>query len=167
MVAIVNIVLVGKLEGLDPSEIPQTKKCNAVRISLPKSTCLLFRNGAVTIVGYKSLQEVAKLPFCLECLFSAAKLVEQANGEPLRICNIVGTTDVKSRLNLAKLNELARNEHLITYTPETFPGMKITLRSSLVGIVFHSGKIVITGAKSMDDLDFAEEKIFSLVNQLK
>ena len=162
MVVICNIVLVGKLDGISAEEIPKTRKrFNGVKISLPKSTCLLFRNGAVTIVGVKSLEDAAKIPGYLACMFPNATLTA-----PLRIVNIVGTTNAHSSLKLRNLYQLCKNNHLITYTPETFPGMKITLRDNLVAIVFHTGKIVLTGAKSTEDLLSAEVKILDIVKKI-
>jgi TATA-box binding protein (TBP) (component of TFIID and TFIIIB) len=43
--------------------------------------------------------------------------------------------------------------------------MKITLRESLVVIVFHSGKIIITGAKTREEIIFAEKTIFEKIRQ--
>jgi transcription initiation factor TFIID TATA-box-binding protein len=162
MVVICNIVLVGKLDGLNPQTIPRSvKRFNGAKVPLPGSTCLLFRNGAITIVGVKSFKEAEKIPHYLECLFPNAALAE-----PLKICNMVATTNAHTTVDLRKLYELVRNDSLVTYTPETFPGMKISVRSNLVAIVFHTGKIVITGAKSTEDLAYAEDKILNIIKQI-
>ena len=166
MVVICNIVLVGKLTGLTHSMIPaRNTRFNGAKIKLPNSTCLLFQNGAVTIVGVKSLLEAAKIPNYLLCLFPNTHLIEQENGELLRICNIVASADFGSRVSLTDLYESEKPHSLITFTPETFPGLKITLRKALVAIVFHSGKIIITGAKTMEDIQFAENKIMQKIQQ--
>jgi transcription initiation factor TFIID TATA-box-binding protein len=162
MVAICNIVLVGKLIGLDKRTMPRSDgRFNGAKIPLPRSTCLLFKNGAITVVGVKSLKETERIPHYLTCLFPAAALAE-----PLKICNMVATTNAHTTVDLKKLYELVRNDSLVTYTPETFPGMKISVRSNLVAIVFHTGKIVITGAKSTEDLAYAEDKILNIIKQI-
>jgi TATA-box binding protein (TBP) (component of TFIID and TFIIIB) len=172
MAVIRNIVLVGKMEGLSHISMPASSaNFNGIKIRLPNSTCLLFRNGAVTIVGVKSLDEVKKIPNYLLTMFPNACFAKQSNGDELKICNIMATTDFGQKVNLGKLYESERCKTFITYTPETFPGMKITLRNclvsrnSLVAIVFHSGKIVITGALTSDEILFAEKEILSKIQQ--
>ena len=140
-------------------------KFNGVKIKLPNSTCLLFQNGAVAIVGAKSLLEVAKIPNYLLCLFPNTSLIEQENDELLRICNIVASANFGSRVNRTNLYESEKHHSLITFTPETFPGMKITLGKSLVAIVFYSGKIIITGAKSLDEIQFVENEMMTKIRQ--
>jgi TATA-box binding protein (TBP) (component of TFIID and TFIIIB) len=55
---------------------------------------------------------------------------------------------------------------MLTYTPETFPGVNVSVRGSLVAIVFYTGKIILTGARNEDDIRFAEQYILSMIDQL-
>ena len=164
MAIVRNIVLVGKLTGnYNCEKLKQCGRFNGSKLRLPNCTCLIFANGALTVVGLKSLSEVEQIPNYLSCDLPGAKLIKQENGNDLRICNIVATTDFGSPCNLHQLFESQRHNYVICYTPETFPGMKFHLRNNLVAIVFHTGKVVITGAKSMDEINFAEEVIHKIM----
>jgi TATA-box binding protein (TBP) (component of TFIID and TFIIIB) len=161
MVVICNIVLTRKLEGLNPQTMPRSdKRFNGAKIPLPGATCLLFRNGAITVVGVKSLKAIERIPHHLCCLFPSSSLVK-----PLKIVNMVATSNTNKQLDLKKVFQHAKKDHLITYTPETFPGMKIAVRQSLFAIVFHTGKVIITGAKTNEDLTYAESKIQEIIQQ--
>ena len=164
MAIVRNIVLVGKLSGnYNSKELKQCGRFNGSKLRLPNCTCLIFANGALTVVGVKSLLEVKKIPHYLSCSLPGANLVKQENGNFLRICNIVATSNFGSPCNLHQLFESHRHNYIICYTPETFPGMKFHLRNNLVAIVFHTGKIVITGAKSMDEINFADALIHKIM----
>lgn len=166
MAVIVNIVLVGKLNGKFHIEASNSKRFNGSKIKLPECTCLLFPNGAVTLVGVKSFAAIGRIQYYLSSLFPNATLEMQPDGENLRVCNIVASADVGCPVDLKKLYEASRSETLITYTPETFPGMTIKLREKLVATVFYSGKFVITGAKNLADITFAEETIIRKIQQV-
>ena len=176
MVAICNIVLVGRVSGVNFKQIlhkfqPSDKRRRSftgITIPLPQCTCLLFPNGAVTIVGVKSVSAIKRIPFQLSCVLGGAALVagiEYDYVPGLRVCNIVGSINAGRRVNLPNLYNSLRHNTLITYTPETFPGMKVSLSGSLVAIVFYSGKVILTGAKTTGELHSGEEKILGMIKQ--
>ena len=167
MATIRNIVAIGKLSGnFCYKKNDNSNRFSGVKTSLDRSTCLLFPNGAVTIVGIKNMEDFIKLPEQLSRRFPQTSLIPQDDGSLLRICNIVATTRWTKRFNMNKLYEFCSPTFHITYTPETFPGMKIEIRQKLVVIVFHTGKIVITGARTLDDVLYAEKNVFEIFKNM-
>ena len=167
MTLIRNIVAIGKLSGnFCYEKIDISNRFSGVKTLLDRSTCLLFPNGAITIVGIKNMEDFIKLPEELSRRFPQTSLIPQEDGSLLRICNIVATTGWTRPFSMNKLYDFCRPTFHITYTPETFPGMKIELRQKLVVIVFHTGKIVITGARSVDDVNFAEMIILNILRNI-
>ena len=175
-----NIVAVGKLRGVDFRNVDNapTKRTikgklsrkvkgnfNGVTIRIPSlCTCILFPNGAVTIVGVKTLSDMDKVMNRLCATLPALSNVSVECEKPLTVCNIVASMSC-GRVNLESLYKKLQYQFLILWEPEMFPGMKITLHKgdrNIVAIVFHTGKIIITGAETMNQIDWAD----SMVNRI-
>lgn len=139
---------------------------NGVIIKLPMGTCILLPGGAVTVVGVKSFSVIGKVGNYLLSTIPAMGEVPLEYEKPLEVCNIVASMSTGHPIRLPDLyRTLSPFVHMV-YTPEMFPGMTICLRGSLVGVVFHSGKVNITGAKTLEDLKFAETTITQYLEQL-
>jgi transcription initiation factor TFIID TATA-box-binding protein len=121
-----------------------------IRIRDPKTTALVFSSGKMVITGAKSEEKsetAAKM---------YAKMIKKINNpdiklQDFKIQNIVGSCDVKFPISLESLN----NEHSIfsTYEPELFPGLIYRMKDpKIVLLIFASGKIVLTGAKTREDI---------------
>jgi len=55
-----------------------------------------------------------------------------------------------------------------TYEPELFPGLIYRMHQpKIVLLIFASGKIVLTGAKTREDIQKAFENIYSVLIQFK
>lgn len=204
-----NIVAIGKMAGVDfkkaqiqmkeakssqsphPSQSSRkryrrrkkssTSLFNGAVIRLPSlCTCLLFPNGAVTAVGIKSLDNIDVITQRLIDILPACNSTTVKCENPLRVCNIVGSTDMCQRVDLHRLYNSLKSRQFMTYTPETFPGLKISLSKpifntrfsklpreppskNMVAIVFYSGKIIITGAKCMSDLENGNKTIQKMI----
>ena len=160
-----------------------------IRLPSPACTCLLFPNGAVTAVGIKTFD-------CLDDIISRLCSILPANGdsttvqcqEALRVCNIVASTCFRP-VNLSDVYNALKSHYFLTFTPETFPALKVRLSrplittrytsiaktpterktkgvggQNLVAVVFHTGKINITGARTMEDIHYANRKIRDIIN---
>ncbi len=72
------------------------------------------------------------------------------NDDELKIVNIVGTTGLEHDIPLEKMAAALPNTE---YNPEQFPGLVIRIRQPKTSaLIFRSGKVVITGAKSMEEM---------------
>ncbi len=80
----------------------------------------------------------------------------------IRVVNIVVSTSLEQDIPLEKMAATLPNTE---YNPEQFPGLVIRIKEPKTSaLVFSSGKIVCTGAKSMDKV---EESIQQIIKSLE
>jgi transcription initiation factor TFIID TATA-box-binding protein len=82
-------------------------------------------------------------------------LIEITRLEPV-VRNIVATWNIGKKIDL---NSLAGVLTKCVYEPEQFPGLIINVFQSCTFLIFSSGKIVITGAKSEEEIESSIKKI--------
>ena len=122
----------------------------------PKATFLVFETGKLVCTGTTSEEDLQKAVQRLVKLFQ--KLGINIKQEPqVKVQNIVASGDLHARLNL---DEAVMTLENILYEPEQFPGAILRFRPyRVVFLLFSTGKIVCTGAKS-------EEQVIEAVNAL-
>lgn len=82
------------------------------------------------------------------------KLGMQPRLEDFNVQNIVAHADTRMLIRLEGLQY--EHQEFAKYEPEFFPGLVYTiLQPKMKVLVFAKGKLVLLGAKSMDDLDKA------------
>jgi transcription initiation factor TFIID TATA-box-binding protein len=75
------------------------------------------------------------------------------------IQNIVATADLSGELNLSEV-ALSRGLENVEYEPEQFPGLVYRIKEpKVVMLLFGSGKIVCTGARKIEDVSLAVDKL--------
>lgn len=136
---------------------PQKFAAATLRIREPRTTALAFASGNMVCTGAKT--EV-------ESRYAGRKYVRilQKHGIPVsfsnfKIQNIVASAEVPHCL---KLMEMSRAYGpYVSYEPDLFPGLIFrTTAPKLVFLLFRSGKIVITGAKSRSEIDATFKKLY-------
>ena len=76
-----------------------------------------------------------------------------------KIQNIVATCSVNFKIQLEKLYQ-SKHYKFCDFNPETFPGLIYRLHEPKICLlIFASGKIVLTGAKSRQDIEQAFSRI--------
>jgi len=81
------------------------------------------------------------------------------------IQNIVAKADLGVKIDL---NKLATDNADTEYEPASFPGLTLRLKNpKATFLIFGSGKIVITGCKSLKNLKDVGEKLESIVRKYK
>ena len=126
----------------------------------PRAAALIFSSGKIVCTGAKSIEN-AKL--------AMHKVAETIRGVgikvpkvfPIVIENIVASSKIKAQLNLEEIAFMLENAE---YEPEQFPGLVFRITEPRVAfLLFSSGKIICTGAHSLDDvlraLDKFKEKL--------
>lgn len=79
------------------------------------------------------------------------------------IQNIVVRVNLNCKLDLNKISDRFPN---ISYDSNRFPGLFMRIiKPKSVLIIFHSGKIIITGTKIFDDIDFILEILIEQFNK--
>ena len=128
------------------------------RLSNPKTATLLFRSGKANCTGAKNIEDVrSTIDIIAEKLKKLG--VEVYKNPDIVIQNIVAISDLGGELNL---NEVAMALGLenVEYEPEQFPGLVYRIKEPRVAmLLFGSGKIVCTGARTVKDVSVAVDKL--------
>lgn len=85
--------------------------------------------------------------------------------ESLKIENIVASAKVAETLDLQMINEKIKDAE---YNKKRFPGVVLRMQDpKIAALVFGSGKVVLTGAKSIDSLSKGLEILGNKLRELK
>jgi transcription initiation factor TFIID TATA-box-binding protein len=122
--------------------------CGYVKDETIQGRVTVFLSGKMISTGAKSVQgSVIQLEKAMNLLakdgfVKTVKLIPKTK-------NIVATLDIGSRIDL---NEVVTHVPKITFEPDQFPGAILRMTEGPVCLLFASGKIVIAGSKSVDDI---------------
>ena len=152
-----------------------------MRIKEPKTTGLIFPNGKIVCLGAKTEEDSKKA--CRRF----AKMIKNLN-YPIsdikemnfKIRNILSSSKVNFKIPLMKLYiHMKKYKCRVTYEPECFPGLIYRLdakekikdnnekKLNIAFLIFSSGKMVITGAKSSNQIYDSFDEVFQLLSQFK
>ncbi len=126
------------------------------RMKKPKAAALIFGSGKIVCTGARSTRDVNKV------FKKVIKVVEESGVDvpkkyKKQVENIVASAKLDGRLNL---ETIAFNLINSEYEPEQFPGLVYRMKDPKVAfLLFGSGKIVITGARTKEDVEVAVKKI--------
>jgi len=153
--------LAKKAKGLEynPKKFPGV----VFRVREPKLAMLIFTSGKVICTGARSKADIKA---AVDALIK--KLKEggvRVKGKPkVKIQNIVASAKLDLKVNLDMLALECENTE---YEPEQFPGLVFRLdEPKTVMLIFRSGKIIITGAKTPEDADISAEKTRKVVKSV-
>lgn len=136
-------------------------RCGYVKDNSMVGRITVFGSGKLISVGTKSPEQSMKeLNKAMKILvkYKLAKLVKLIP----KVQNIVARYDLGKTIPLEKL---ARTLPRSMYEPEQFPGVIYRIKDSTVALLFASGKGVLVGAKSPQDLNSAYFEVKSRVLQ--
>jgi len=125
-----------------------------IRIQRPSCTVLLFTSGKMVLTGCRSY---------LQCVLAAHEVVRLLRSASpgyffrlrnVKIQNIVGNVDLRLGAQVLNLERFHADHSIFsTYQRNMFPGLIFRPDDSpVVLLIFSSGKIVITGGKSVCDV---------------
>ena len=124
----------------------------------------VFASGKIVCMSTRSKEDALKATRRFAHLISkyVDPLVRVCN---FRISNLVYSGSVGKCL---PLNTLYSRFDKCIYEPTIFPGMKIPIplencNKNVIALIFHTGKIIITGAKNEEDVHFGYKYILSKI----
>ncbi len=173
IISIVNVVASATIEQrLDLKEI--TKKFPDVewnpdlfpgavfKLKNPKTATLLFRTGKMVCTGAKS-EELARKAVKKVVQLLRKRKIKIKKEATVKIQNIVASINLGGRVHL---EEAARSLPRSMYEPEQFPGLiHRMLDPKTVILIFSSGKLVCTGAKTEKDVYRSVNNLHSLLEE--
>ncbi len=149
-----DIDIVGLANSVAEIENPKRFPGVIFRLSQPKLAMLIFRTGKIICSGARSRDDIEIALQKLLTKFREAGIEIKAKPK-IEIQNIVASSNLNFRVNLDALAIECDNTE---YEPEQFPGLILRLdEPKTVMLVFRSGKIIVTGAKTQGDADRAAE----------
>ena len=123
-------------------------RCGYIKDEKIKGRVTVFLSGKMISTGARSIQEsIHQLERAME-LMVKSNFVRRVLLSPT-VQNIVATTSLLSRIDL---KAVATYVPKITYEPDQFPGVILRTKEGPVCLLFASGKIVIVGSKTEDQL---------------
>ena len=135
-----------------------------MRIKEPKTTALIFSSGKMVCTGARTEEESRQASRIYAKII--LKLGFPVKFAEFTVQNIVASCDMKFPIRLEKL----ASNHLkfSSYEPEMFPGLIYRMiEPKIVLLIFVSGKIVLTGAKTREDIYKAYQNILPILSQFK
>ncbi|CRH00607.1 TATA-box-binding protein, putative [Plasmodium relictum] len=139
-----------------------------IRLNKPKCTALIFKNGRIMLTGTKtkndSIYGCKKIGKIIKIITN--KSVKFQN---FKIENIIASANCNMPIRL----EMLAHDHkeYCNYEPELFAGLvyryKPTSKLKSVILIFVSGKIIITGCKSIQKLNTVFQDIYNVLVQYK
>ena len=142
---------------------PRRFSAVAVRLRTPRSTALVFSSGKIVCTGTKSAWAARWALLKFVALLRDRCHVDRAHVYTFRIQNMVASVDAGFPVALARLRRLYPRE--ASYEPALFPGLVYRAHAThgVVALVFASGRLVLTGAKHVDELDRAFETFWPIL----
>jgi len=153
--------IVSKLEGMEyePEQFPGI----VYRLQKPKAAALIFGSGKIVCTGARNIEDVNTVfKKVISIVHSTGTKVP--HGFKMQVENIVASAKLDANLNL---DTIAFNLDNSEYEPEQFPGLVYRMTEPKVAfLLFGSGKIVCTGARSVGDVEIAVKKVSKKLKEI-
>ncbi len=134
-----------------------------LRLAKPRISALIFRTGKMVCTGAKNEIDLKNAVRALVKLLNDHGADVPLDPE-VQIQNIVASGNLPAEVDLEQAVLMLENA---MYEPEQFPGLIYRMTSPrVVLLIFGSGKIVCTGAKSERDVAEAVEKLYNQLREL-
>ncbi|HMF34366.1 MAG TPA: TATA-box-binding protein [Candidatus Lokiarchaeia archaeon] len=126
-----------------------------MRIEKPKATILVFSTGKMVVTGLRHASEAEIVVGEVVKRIKKAKI--DVSNPVITVQNIVASGDLHTNIDL---NMAAVVMEYAMYEPEVFPGLIYRMQDpKTVFLIFSTGKIVCTGAKTKEDVAEAIRKL--------
>lgn len=136
------------------------------KMNHPKSTICMTQSGYMRSMGAKSINNaIESINKTLNKLMDNDLISKNVIINKKGIENIVASGTITE--NTSDLEELSYFLDNIIYEPEQFPGLIYRPEKKIVVLLFSSGKIVIVGAKSIDDINTTYYNLKEKLKQLE
>ena len=135
-----------------------------MRLRKPHTTALLFTTGKMVCTGAKTVESSKKAARRFARIIQ--KLGFAVTFRKFIIQNVVASCNVKFSI---KLDELAaKHSQLVNYEAEIFPGLTYNMSDpKIILLIFTSGNVIFTGARTQNDILKAFEIIYPILKQFK
>ena len=139
-----------------------------IRLADPVCTCLLFTSGKLVVTGASSWDVGLLTAYCIRDILEQTHMGQTFKIVSYDVQNIVAHVDIPLKpgqtLDLDRF--YAEHAKEVTYQRNMFPGLIFrSLSSPIVLLCFTSGKIVVTGGKSVGHITQGWECLWNEVRK--
>jgi len=142
----------------NPAEFPAL----SMNIQHPKSAALVFPSGKVIVTGPKDVNTAADVLADIGIMLQEIG-IDIYQSPPVEIENVVGHAQLDRKINLHMIAPMLQNSK---FEPAKFPGIIYKHSDSIDILIFQSGKIVSTGAGSVEEMENAINHTVALLDEL-
>lgn len=137
-----------------------------LKLSEPKVSLLLFKNGNIIISGASNEKDIKT------AIKKASKIISEVQKNATiktrisyKIVNLVATSNLNRQIDLFNAAVTLEN---IEYEPEQFPGAIVRIfNPKLTMLLFKNGKLICAGAKSEEDITKGLNKLKKILSSPK
>lgn len=134
--------------------------CGYVKTPEMKGRVTIFASGKMISIGSKSIQDSMDKLNQVKFLLVNENIAKDIVLEPI-VRNIISTMDIHKIIDLKKLAKKIPNS---VYEPDLFAGLRYKIKEGLTALVFSSGKIVLAGGKSIQEINNSCSLIKKIIN---
>lgn len=152
------------LEGEEVRYDPEYWSGLYLQYNADSPAVLIFRTGKYNMAGADSVQQLMEVNDRFISDLQKIGISEQESSFEVR--NLVFLDQYDRELNLEKL-VVALGLEDAEYEPEQFPGVQFQ-PPDIIGtfLIFRTGKVILTGAKSVEDATDAFSEFFELMDDI-
>lgn len=137
-------------------------KCGYVKDSKMLGRVTVFGNGKMISVGTKSpKQSHIELRKAVNIMHEY-NLIKKCKIKP-EIRNMVGVVDFKHMIDLVKIATISKKS---IYEPDRFAGLTYKIQKNITFLIFASGKVIIVGSKSFEDINMAYFELVQIIKEV-
>lgn len=137
-----------------------------IRIDSPKTTALLFSSGKLVITGAVCRQMSICAVRSIVCMLNRIFPYEGFRANSFAIQNIVSNVVIKDLKNIDLTKMYAELSSQCTFQPSIFPGLVLRPDNSpIVLLIFNSSRIVVTGARTYEDICHGFDSILPVLSK--
>jgi len=133
--------------------------CGYVKDNSMKGKVSVFKSGKMISIGTKNPDDAKKELRKVSRILQKHKFSKPVKIYP-QVRNIVAGFNLNRKLPIEKL---ARTFPRCMYEPDQFPALIYRIQNSCTSLIFSSGKGIIVGAKSLEEINFAFFEIKSRI----
>ena len=144
----------------EPRRLPALR----LRIKRPvRATFLLYESGSVICTGPRGVVEARQA--CRRLQRLVRRLLPTATIREFKILNLVACANVGRCVDLEALTTRLANPRRARFNPELFAGAVYTslIHPRVHALVFHNGKLIITGARVVDELEEVLAEVIKVI----